>query len=290
MAEEAGIPAGVLNVVTSSRDKASEIGKVLCTHPDVMAISFTGSTQVGKILLEQSASTVKKVSLELGGNAPFIVFESANLDKAVAGAMACKFRTTGQTCISSNRFLVHENVYDKFVQKMVEKMNSLKTGDGAVNTTTQGPLINDRAVEKIHGLVCDATDKGASIKIGGSKLGGNFFEPTLITDIKESMNIATAEIFGPVVAIYKFKTEEEAIKIANSTRYGLAGYFFSEDIGQIFRVAEDLEVGMVGINEGVFSCTEAPFGGVKESGIGREGSKYGLDEFCEIKQLCFGNI
>lgn len=292
LAEKAGFPSGVLNVITSSREKTPAVGKLLCQHPLVSKISFTGSTAVGKILLSQSAGTVKRVSMELGGNAAFIVFDSANVDAAVAGAMASKFRTSGQTCVCSNRILVQEGVHDRFVQAFANAVKQLKLGDGFEDGVTQGPLINSSAVKKVEDHVRDAVSKGAAIVSGGKRLGtnSNFFEPTVITGVKQDMLCSREETFGPLAPIIKFKTEEEAIAIANSTSSGLAGYFFSGNVSQVWRVAERLQVGMVGINEGILSSVEAPFGGVKESGIGREGSKYGIDEYLQIKYLCFGGI
>ncbi|ELU12107.1 hypothetical protein CAPTEDRAFT_157230 [Capitella teleta] len=293
LAEQAGVPAGVLNVVTASRNNTPAVGKVMCKSEKVMKISFTGSSGVGKILMEQSGSTVKRMSMELGGNAPFIVFNSANLDQAVAGAMNCKFRCSGQTCICANRIMVQEGIHDQFVAAFKTAIGSLKIGDGFVDGTTQGPLIHSKAVDKAEEHVKDAVSKGACIAIGGkrvSSLGDNYYEPTLLTDISTQMLCTQEETFGPVAPIMKFKDEEEALRIANSTNVGLAGYFFSNDIAQIFRVAEKLEVGMVGINEGIISGVEIPFGGIKESGIGREGGKYGIEEYLESKYLCFGGV
>lgn len=291
LAEKAGLPPGVLNVVTCSRNNAGEVGKMLCENPTVKKISFTGSTVVGKILLKQSASTVKKVSLELGGNAPFIIFDSADLDQAVSGTMACKFRCSGQTCVCANRILVQEGIYTKYVQKLAEVMErDLKVGDGFVSGTTQGPLINENAVNKVDDHVQDAVKRGAKLVLGGKKKGGNFYSPTLLQDVTLDMKCAQEEIFGPVAAVHKFKTEEEAVRIANATTSGLAGYFFSQNISQVWRVAEKLEYGLVGVNEGVFSMTEAPFGGWKESGLGSEGSKYGINEYLEIKYVCMGGL
>ncbi|XP_060078481.1 succinate-semialdehyde dehydrogenase, mitochondrial-like [Ylistrum balloti] len=291
LASMAGMPPGVLNVVTSSRDHAAEVGKMLCKHPLVMKISFTGSTQVGKILLEQSASTVKKVSLELGGNAPFIVFDSADVDAAVKGLMGCKFRVSGQTCVCANRILVQEGIYDKFVQKVAETMDrELKVGDGFEDGTTQGPLINSKAVDKVQGHVDDAVIKGATVVRGGKRLDGNFFLPTLLSHVTQEMRCSSEETFGPVAPILKFKTEEEAVAIANVTSSGLAGYFFSQNLSQIWRVAEQLETGIVGVNEGLVSVPESPFGGWKESGLGSEGSKYGIDEYLHLKYVCMGGI
>ncbi|XP_064488071.1 succinate-semialdehyde dehydrogenase, mitochondrial-like [Ornithodoros turicata] len=293
LAHEAGFPPGTVNVLPSSEVTTPEVGLRLCEHPDVRALSFTGSSAVGKLLLKQSASTVKKVSLELGGNAPFIVFDSANIGKAVAGAMAAKFRNAGQTCVSANRILVHEAVHDRFLIGMVEAIQEkLVVGDGFQNGTTVGPLINEKAVSKVEHHISDAISKGGKVVLGGKRhpLGGNFFQPTVITGIQDGMLACTEETFGPVASIIKFKTEEEALELANSSRVGLAGYFFSEDISQIWRVAKNLEVGMVGVNEGIISCAEGAFGGIKESGLGREGSRYGTDEFTEIKYICFGGL
>ncbi|KAL5015341.1 hypothetical protein ScPMuIL_009611 [Solemya velum] len=293
LAEAAGLPAGVLNVVTCSRDNAPSVGKVLCKDPLVSAISFTGSTVTGKILLEQSASTVKKASMELGGNAPFIVFETADIDAAVQGAMACKFRCSGQTCVSANRMLIQDSVYDVFVDKLAAVMKKeLTVGDGFDKNTTQGPLINSKAVEKVESHVEDAVAKGAQVLLGGKRhsLGGSFFEPTLLRDVTVNMRCSQEETFGPLASVIRFKTEEEAVAIANDTSYGLAGYFFSKDLNQIWRVAELLETGIVGVNEGLLSTPEAPFGGFKQSGLGREGSKYGMEDFIEIKYVCMGGI
>ncbi|XP_069142058.1 succinate-semialdehyde dehydrogenase, mitochondrial-like isoform X2 [Argopecten irradians] len=291
LASQAGLPPGVLNVVTSSRDHAAAVGKTLCKHPLVMKISFTGSTNVGKILLEQSASTVKKVSLELGGNAPFIVFNSADIGAAVKGLMGCKFRCSGQTCVCANRILVQEGIYDKFVQAVAETMDKeLKVGDGFAAGTTQGPLINSKAVDKVQSHVDDAVSKGATVVRGGKRLDGNFFLPTLLSQVTGEMRCATEETFGPVAPILKFKTEEEAVAVANVTSSGLAGYFYSQDIAQIWRVAEKLETGLVGVNEGLVSVPEAPFGGWKESGLGSEGSKYGINEYLNLKYVCMGGV
>lgn len=291
LAEKAGLPPGVLNIVTCSRDNAAAVGRTLCENPIVKKISFTGSTAVGKMLLEQSASTVKKVSMELGGNAPFIIFDSADVDQAVAGTMACKFRCSGQTCVCANRILVQEGVYLQYIEKLAAAMaNELKVGDGLESGVTQGPLINQRAVDKVDALVQDAVKQGAGVVLGGEKKGGNFYAPTLLKDVTLDMRCSREEIFGPVAAVHKFKTEEEAVKIANATSYGLAGYFYSQNISQVWRVAEKLEYGLVGVNEGVFSVPEAPFGGWKESGLGREGSKYGMEEYLEVKYVCMGGI
>ncbi|KAK3102046.1 hypothetical protein FSP39_008358 [Pinctada imbricata] len=291
LAEEAGLPKGVLNVVTSSRTNAPEVGKVLCKSPLVSAISFTGSTAVGKILNEQAASTIKKCALELGGNAPFIVFDSADIDAAVEGFMGCKFRCSGQTCICANRVFIQDGVYDKFASKLAAKMDGeLKMGDGMQQGTTQGPLINQRAVEKVDEHVKDAVSKGATVMRGGNKKGGNFFEPTLLSGVTKDMKCSQEETFGPLAALHRFKTEDEVVTLANSVRSGLAGYFYSRDLGQIWRVAERLEYGIVGVNEGLVSSPEIPFGGWKESGLGREGGKWGIEEFIEIKYVCMGGI
>jgi len=292
LAKEAGIPAGVFNVVTASRNKTPDVGKLLCEHPSVRKISFTGSTEVGKTLMRQCADGVKRVSLELGGNAPFIVFDSADLDLAVQGAMGSKFRNSGQTCICSNRFLVHASVHDAFVEKLNIAMSGIRLGNGMDPGVTQGPLINARAVDKIDSLVKDALLKEASLVCGGavSDHGTNFYLPTLLTDVNLEMDIAHNEIFGPVVSVMKFHSEEEAVAIANATPFGLAGYFFSRDLPQIFRVASRLEYGMLGVNEGLLSCAEGSFGGVKESGLGKESGKYGIDEYLDVKYVCLGGM
>ncbi|KAL3193971.1 hypothetical protein MRX96_016488 [Rhipicephalus microplus] len=284
---------GTVNVLPSSAKTTPAVGRALCEHHQIHALSFTGSSAVGKLLLAQCADSVKKVSLELGGNAPFIVFDTANLEKAVNGALACKFRNTGQTCVSANRILVQEGVHDKFVAALTEAIQQkIKIGDGFNPDTTLGPLINSKAVEKVEHHVADAIKKGGKVVVGGKRhaLGGNFFEPTLVTNVNRNMLVCEEETFGPVASVLKFKTEEEAVELANSTRVGLAGYFYTENIAQGWRVAKALEVGMVGVNEGIISCAEAAFGGVKESGLGREGSRYGLDEFTQIKYICFGGL
>ncbi|XP_054280197.1 glutarate-semialdehyde dehydrogenase [Macrosteles quadrilineatus] len=293
LAQQVGIPDGVINVVTSDRSNAPGIGNELCTSPHVAGLSFTGSTEVGKLLYKQCASGVKRVGLELGGNAPFIVFESADLDKAVEGAIASKFRNCGQTCVSANRFLIQDKVFDAFVQKLKDKMATLKLGDGTKPDVNQGPLINMKQVEKVESIVKDAVDKGATVVYGGkpaSNVGPQFYEPTLLTNIKPNMVCYTEEIFGPIAVCIKFQTEEEAVDIGNSTNRGLAGYFYSNNVSQVWKVAKLLEVGMVGVNEGLISSAEAAFGGIKESGIGREGSHYGLEEYTYIKYICFGNL
>ena len=279
----------MFNVITGS---AAEIGAELTSNPAVRKVSFTGSTEIGKLLMAQSASTVKKLSLELGGNAPFIVFEDADLDAAVEGAIASKYRNTGQTCVCANRLLVQDAVYDEFAGKLAEAVKKLKPAPGMDAGATQGPLIDDRAVEKVESHIADATSKGAKVLVGGKRhaLGGRFFEPTILTDVTPEMAVAREETFGPVAPLFRFASEADAIALANDTEFGLAAYFYGRDIGRIWRVAEALEYGIVGINTGIISTEVAPFGGVKESGLGREGSKYGLEEFLEIKYLCMGGI
>ncbi|RLA35816.1 MAG: succinate-semialdehyde dehydrogenase (NADP(+)) [Gammaproteobacteria bacterium] len=290
LAEEAGFPPGVLNVITSKR--ASEVGGELTANPAVRKLSFTGSTEVGKLLMRQCAGTVKKVSLELGGNAPFIVFDDADLDAAVAGAMASKYRNAGQTCVCANRILVQDGVYEAFAMKLAAAVASLHVGPGTEEGVSQGPLINAAAVAKVEEHIADAVSNGARVVCGGSRhaLGGTFFEPTILADVTTSMIVAREETFGPVAPLFRFHDEAEVIAMANATEFGLAAYFYSRDIGRCWRVAEALEYGMVGINEGIISTELAPFGGVKESGLGREGSKYGLDEFVEVKYLCMGGL
>ncbi|KAE9549239.1 hypothetical protein FO519_007548 [Halicephalobus sp. NKZ332] len=286
-AKEAGLPNGVFNVITADHEHTAEISKYLCASPDVSCISFTGSTAVGKLLLSQSASTVKRVCLELGGNAPFIVFDSADLDISIQSLIASKFRCSGQTCVSANRIFVQSGIHDKFVEKLKETVSKLVCGNGLDPKTTQGPLINDKAITKVKSLVDDAITKKATIVSGGKVIEGtNFFEPTVLTGVTEEMELANTEIFGPVVAVQKFDSEEEVLTRANNIRYGLAGYIFSNDYKQIFRVTRRLETGMIGINEGAISCAEAAFGGVKESGLGREGGRQGIDEFTQWKYLC----
>jgi succinate-semialdehyde dehydrogenase/glutarate-semialdehyde dehydrogenase len=289
LAERAGVPPGVFNVITGS---AIEIGAELTSNPIVRKLSFTGSTETGKVLMAQCASTVKKLSLELGGNAPFIVFDDADLDAAVEGAMASKYRNTGQTCVCANRLLVQDTVYDLFSAKLAEAVRKLTPAPGLEAGATQGPLIDDRAVEKVESHIADATAKGASILLGGKRhqRGGRFFEPTILTGVTPAMAVAKEETFGPVAPLFRFTTEADAIALANDTEFGLAAYFYGRDIARVWRVAEALEYGIVGINTGIISTEVAPFGGVKESGLGREGSKYGLDEFLEIKYLCMGGI
>ena len=289
LAERAGVPRGVLNVITG---KASEIGAEFASNPTVRKLSFTGSTEIGKLLMAQCSSTVKKLSLELGGNAPFIVFDDADLDAAVEGAVASKYRNTGQTCVCTNRFLVQESVYDAFAAKLAIAVKALKVAPGCEPGATQGPLIDDTAVKKVEEHIQDATSKGATVLVGGRHhaLGGRFFEPTILTGVTREMAIAREETFGPVAPLFSFKSEIDAVALANDTQYGLAAYFYGRDIARVWRVAEALEYGIVGINTGMISTEVAPFGGVKESGLGREGSKYGIDEYLEIKYLCFGGI
>lgn len=290
LAEEAGLPKGVFNVITSSR--SGPIGDEMATNPIVRKLSFTGSTEVGKLLMAKAAGTVKKVSMELGGNAPFIVFDDCDLDAAVIGAMASKFRNSGQTCVCANRILVQDSVYDSFAEKLACAIAALKVGNGLEPGIEQGPLINDAAVTKVKDLIGDAVSKGARIVKGGKPhaLGGSFFEPTLLIGATPAMRLAREEIFGPVAPLFRFSDEAEAIAMANDTEFGLAAYFYSRDIGRVIRVVEALEYGMVGVNEGIMANEVAPFGGVKESGIGREGSKYGIEEYLEIKYACIGGI
>lgn len=289
LAERAGLPPGVCNIITGP---SSETGKELCENPLVRKLSFTGSTRVGALLLAQCAPTVKKTSMELGGNAPFIVFDDADLDEAVKGAMASKYRNTGQTCVCANRFLVQAGVYDTFALKLADAVARLKVGPGMAEGVTQGPLINAAAVAKVEEHIADAVSKGARIVAGGRPhaLGHSFFEPTVLADVSKDALIFSEETFGPVAPLIRFETEAEAIALANATEFGLAAYFYSRDVGRIFRVAEAIEAGIVGINEGLISTEVAPFGGVKSSGLGREGSKYGIEDYLEIKYLCLGGI
>jgi len=289
LAERAGIPPGVFSVVTGASDA---IGGELTGNSVVRKLTFTGSTEIGKILMKQCADTVKKVSMELGGNAPFIVFDDADLDAAVVGAMASKFRNTGQTCVCANRIYVQEAVYHEFSQKLGAAVSAMKVGDGLKGETQQGPLIDMAAVEKVEEHIEDAVSKGGQIALGGKRheLGGTFFQPTIVTGVTHEMKVAKEETFGPVAPLFPFETEEEVIQMANDTEFGLASYFYSRDIGRIWRVMEGLEYGIVGVNEGIISTEVAPFGGVKESGIGREGSKYGIDDFVEIKYALMGGI
>ncbi len=287
LAERAGMPAGVINVITG---KSSEIGGEMTSNPTVRMLTFTGSTEIGKILMEQCASTVKKVGMELGGNAPFIVFDDADLDAAVAGAMASKYRNAGQTCVCANRILVQDGVYDAFADKLAKAVSAMKVGNGTDDGVTTGPLINKAAVEKVQEHIDDALGQGASIVAGGKALGGNFFEPTILRDVTTKMAVAREETFGPVAPLFRFTEEAEAVQMANDTEFGLACYFYTRDIGRVWRVGESLDYGIVGINEGIISTEVAPFGGVKESGIGREGSSHGMDEFIEIKYMLMGGL
>jgi len=287
LAEEAGFPAGVINILTGS---AREIGNAICASPVVRKLTFTGSTEIGKVLLKQCADTVKKTSMELGGHAPFIIFPDADLDAAVTGAIASKFRNNGQTCVCANRFYVHDDVYEDFAQKFKAAVAQLKIGNGLEPGVDLGPLIDDNAVKKVEEHIQNAVQKGAKIFHGGKKLQGRFFEPTILTDCSDDMLISCEETFGPVAPLYRFKSEEEAIARANNTPFGLAAYFYTQNLARTIRVAERLEYGIIGINEGIVSNPEAPFGGMKESGIGREGSHWGLDEFLEVKYLCLGNL
>lgn len=293
LAERAGIPAGLINIVTSSRANAADVGGALTGSDKVRKISFTGSTAVGKILMKQAADSVKKVSMELGGNAPFVVFDDADLDAAIEGVIASKYRNTGQTCVCANRIIVQAGVYEAFLEKLAARVSQFKVGNGLeVANAVQGPLINAAAVEKVERHVKDAVEKGARVILGGKPhaLGHTFYEPTILADVTTDMCVTYEETFGPVAPIYKFETEEQAVALANDTEFGLAAYFYSRDIGRVWRVAEALEVGIVGINEGIISSEMAPFGGIKQSGQGREGSKYGLDDYLEIKYLCMGGI
>ena len=294
LALRAGIPAGVLNMITADADQSIAVGKVICASDVVRHISFTGSTEVGRILMAQSAPTVKKMSLELGGNAPFIVFDDANLDSAVEGAFASKYRNAGQTCVCSNRFYVQEGVYDEFVTKFAAKVKTAKVGNGFEDGVSQGPLIEEAALDKVQRHVEDAVAKGGQVLVGGKRLSslgsGQFFEPTVIANASADMLCAREETFGPFAPVFKFKTEQEVVAAANDTEFGLASYFYSRDVGRIFRVGEALEYGMVGINVGILATEHVPFGGVKQSGLGREGSHYGMDDYVEIKYLCLGDI
>ena len=289
LAERAGVPAGVVNIVTGV---TREIGAELTSNPIVRKLTFTGSTQVGKLLMEQCAGTVKRTSMELGGNAPFIVFDDADLDEAVKGAIICKFRNAGQTCVCANRIFVQDEVYDEFVEKLAEATGGLRMGNGADEGVVVGPLINEGAANDVMTFVDDAVAGGAKVSVGGSRsdLGECYVEPTILTDVNPGMKVFREEIFGPIAPVFRFSTEEEAIQQANDTEFGLACYFYSRDVGRIWRVAEALEYGIVGINEGIISNEMAPFGGVKESGQGREGSRYGLDDYLEIKYMCLGGI
>ena len=287
LAERAGIPPGIFSVLTGS---AAEIGGEMTASPVVRGLTFTGSTEIGRLLYAQCAPTIKKLGLELGGNAPFIVFDDADLDAAVQGAMASKYRNAGQTCVCANRILVQDGVYDAFAAKLADAVCQLKIGSGTEAGVTTGPLINRAAVAKVQEHIADALAKGARLAIGGKALGGNFVEPALLVDVTPDMAIAHEETFGPVAPLFRFKTEQEAIDLANATGFGLAGYFYARDIGRVWRVAEALECGIVGINEGIISAAEAPFGGVKQSGLGREGSHHGMEEYVEMKYLLMGGL
>jgi succinate-semialdehyde dehydrogenase/glutarate-semialdehyde dehydrogenase len=294
LAQRAGMPAGVLNVLTADSANSIEIGNVLCSSDVVRHLSFTGSTEVGRILARQCANTIKKISLELGGNAPFIVFDDADIDSAVEGAMVSKYRNAGQTCVCANRFYVQAGVYDSFVEKLAAKAGGIKVGNGFEAGIHQGPLIDDAAIAKVESHVADALAKGARVVVGGSRpadlAGERFYTPTVLADVTSDMLCAKEETFGPVAPVFKFDTEAQAIEQANATEFGLASYFYSRDIGRVFRVGEALEYGMVGINTGLISTAEVPFGGVKQSGLGREGARQGMDDYVEVKYLCLGDI
>ena len=290
LAQRAGMPAGVLNIITADAEASIEIGKVLCSSDVVRHLSFTGSTEVGRILARQCAPTVKKISLELGGNAPFIVFDDADIDSAVEGAMVSKYRNAGQTCVCANRFYVQSGVYDQFVEKLAAKAGAIKVGNGFDVGINQGPMIDDQAIVKVEAHVADALAKGARLLVGGSKIGERFYTPTVLADVTSDMLCAKEETFGPVAPVFRFETEAEVVALANDTEFGLASYFYSRDIGRVFRVGEALEYGMVGINTGLISVAEVPFGGVKQSGLGREGAHQGMDDYVEIKYLCLGDI
>lgn len=289
LCEEAGFPKGVVNIVTGA---ASEIGDELCENPLVRKITFTGSTEVGKTLIEKTAGTVKKVSMELGGNAPFIVFDDADIDRAVEGAIAAKYRNSGQTCVCTNRFFVQAGIYDTFVEKLSAAAKKLKVGSGLEEGTQQGPLIDEKAIEKVEELIADATSKGAKVTAGGARhpLGGSFFQPTVISNATPDMRFMQEEIFGPVAPVFRFETEEEAINLANDTVFGLACYFYTGDLGRAFRVMEGLKYGLVGVNEGIITTVEAPFGGLKESGLGKEGGHQGIEDYLDTKYVCIGGL
>ncbi|BEI38306.1 NAD-dependent succinate-semialdehyde dehydrogenase [Polynucleobacter sp. HIN8] len=290
LAQQAGVPQGVINIVTADAEQSIAVGKVLCESPAVRHLSFTGSTEVGRILMAQCAPTVKKLSLELGGHAPFIVFEDADIDAAVSGAMSSKYRNAGQTCVCANRFYVHKNVHDAFVEKLALATKSIKIGNGLEQGVSQGPLIDQAAIEKVERHVADALSKGAQLVIGGKRasLGGTFYEPTVLANVTNTMLITHEETFGPVAPVIPFQNDDEVIRLANSSQFGLASYFYSRDIGRVWKVAEALEFGMVGVNSGLISNEVAPFGGVKQSGLGREGSSWGIDEYLEMKYVCMG--
>ena len=289
LAQRAGFPPGVLNVITGD---APSIGSEMCANPTVRKVSFTGSTEVGRLLMKQVAPTIKKISLELGGNAPFIVFDDADLDAAAEGAIISKYRNAGQTCVCANRFFVHDKVYDAFTAKLVARVEALKVGPGTDSGVTQGPLINAEAVDKVDAHLGNAKAHGAKVATGGKRhaLGGTFYEPTVLTGVTPDMQIFREETFGPVAPLIRFKDDAEVVELANRTEFGLASYFYSRDIGRIWRVAEALEYGMVGVNTGLITTEVAPFGGMKQSGLGREGAKYGIDEFIEVKYICFGGV
>ncbi|WP_374730203.1 NAD-dependent succinate-semialdehyde dehydrogenase [Stappia sp.] len=288
LAERAGVPRGVLSVVPSS--DAAAAGQELCANSKVAKITFTGSTRVGQILMRQCADGIKKLSLELGGNAPFLVFDDADLDAAVEGALIAKYRNNGQTCVCANRFYVQDGVYDAFVEKLAAAVGGLKTGDGMQEGVTLGPLINEAAVDKVESHLADALDKGGRVVTGGARLEGTFFQPTVVRDVPGNARVAREETFGPLAPVIRFTDEQEVLAMANDSDFGLAGYFYARDLGRVWRVAEALETGMVGVNTGLISTELAPFGGVKQSGLGREGSKYGIDDFLEIKYVCLGGI
>ncbi len=290
LAQRAGMPAGVLNIITADADQSIEVGKVLCSSDVVRHLSFTGSTEVGRILMKQCAPTVKKLALELGGNAPFIVFDDADLDSAVEGAMVSKYRNAGQTCVCANRFYVQAGIHDAFVAKLAEKAQAMKVGNGFEAGVNLGPMIDDQAVAKVEAHVADALAKGATLLAGGEALGGRFFSPTVLSGVTPDMLCSKEETFGPVAPVIRFSDEAEVVALANATEFGLASYFYSRDIGRIFRVGEALEYGMVGINTGLISTAEVPFGGVKQSGLGREGAHQGMDDYVEVKYLCLGDI
>ena len=290
LARRAGVPAGVINILTADGANSIAVGKVFCASDTVRHISFTGSTEVGRILMAQSAPTVKKLSLELGGNAPFIVFDDADLDSAVEGALASKYRNAGQTCVCANRIYVQDSIYDAFVAKLAARVAEMKVGNGFEPGVVQGPLIEEAAIEKVQRHVADALAKGGALLTGGNRLDGQFFEPTVIANATADMLCAREETFGPLAPVFRFQTEQQAIDAANATEFGLASYLYSRDMGRIFRVAEALEYGMVGINAGVIATEHVPFGGVKQSGLGREGSRHGMDEYLEIKYLCIGDV
>ncbi len=290
LAQEAGVPDGVINIVTSDSEQSISVGKVLCESPIVRHLSFTGSTEVGRILMAQCAPTIKKLALELGGHAPFIVFDDADIDAAVAGAMVSKYRNAGQTCVCANRFYVHKKVHDVFVEKLAAATKAIKIGNGLEQGVSQGPLIDQQAIEKVERHVADAISKGARLVTGGkrSTLGGTYYEPTVLAGVNSSMLITVEETFGPVAPVIPFESDADVVKLANSSQFGLASYFYSRDIGRIWKIAEALEFGMVGVNTGLISNEVAPFGGVKQSGLGREGSSWGMDEYLEMKYVCIG--